>query len=56
MRTFDYICMELHYYSSDGSNQEIVKSITAEALESLKETHRTEFETHTYFYASKIQD
>lgn len=52
MKTFEYICMELHYFANDGSQLESVKTKTAEALESLKETHNTRFD-HIYFYATK---
>jgi FkbM family methyltransferase len=52
MKTFEYICMELHYFASDGSVLDSVKAKTAEALESLKETHNTRFD-HIYFYATK---
>jgi FkbM family methyltransferase len=52
MKTFDYIAMELHYFANDGAQLEGVKAKTAEALESLKETHNTRFD-HIYFYATK---
>lgn len=52
MKTFEYICMELHYFASDGSQLDGVKAKTAEALEGLKETHNTRF-GNIYFYATK---
>lgn len=52
MKTFEYICMELHYFANDGAQLEGVKEKTAQALESLKETHNTRFD-HIYFYARK---
>lgn len=52
LKTFEYICIELHYFANDGAQLEGVKAKTAEALESLKETHNTRYD-HIYFYATK---
>lgn len=52
MKTFEYICMELHYFASDGAVLDAVKKKTHEALNSLSETHSIRFD-HVYFYARK---
>lgn len=52
MKTFDYICMELHYYGVSSEAVEEVRKKTDEVLESFKETHNTRYD-HIYFYARK---
>jgi FkbM family methyltransferase len=52
MKTFEYICMELHFFAYDGQELEKVKAKTKEALDSLNETHETRYD-HIYFYATK---
>jgi FkbM family methyltransferase len=52
MKTFDYICIELHYFASDGATMEDVINKTDEVLNSLSETHYTRRDG-VYFYARK---
>lgn len=52
MKTFEYICIELHFFASDGAQLEGVREKTEQVLESLKETHNTRYD-HIYFYATK---
>lgn len=52
MKTFEYICMELHYFAHEGSQLEGVKAKTKEALDSLNDTHTCRYD-HIYFYARK---
>lgn len=53
MKTFDYITIELHYFAMDGAKQNLVRTITDDALLSLVKTHETSYDTHVYFYAVK---
>lgn len=50
LRNADYIAMELHFHALE--NNEEVKKVTLEFLDSLKETHNTEY-IHPMFYATK---
>ena len=52
LRNADYIAMELHYFAMTPNGVLEVKNMTDKALESLKETHDTEY-VHPMFYATK---
>ena len=52
IRGADYIAMELHYFAMTPNGVLQVMDMTKEFLESLKETHDTEY-VHPMFYATK---
>lgn len=53
LKTFDYICAEIHFYSIVGGLiNEAVRAKTISALQELQETHDCELD-HIYFYARK---
>lgn len=52
LKTFDYICMELHFYAADVKKYPIMHMKTFQGLTELAETHDT-FLDNIYFYATK---
>jgi len=52
IKTFDYICIELHFFAYSGQELDTVKAKTESVLNELKETHNTRLD-NIYFYATK---